>query len=57
MGTVPVQGTAVRDGDGWTVTLVVPKVSKGTPISFAVWDGARQQRDGLKFYSLWYEAQ
>lgn len=48
-------GSAARDGDGWTITLAVPGVTQGTPVSFAIWDGARQQRDGLKFYSLWYE--
>lgn len=51
------QGGAARDDNGWTITLVVPRVRKGTPISFAIWDGARQHRDGLKFYSLWYEVE
>ena len=54
---MPTRGGAARDDNGWTITLVVPKGSKGTPISFAIWDGARQHRDGLKFYSLWYEVE
>ena len=51
------QGKAARDGNGWTITLAVPKVSPGTPICFAIWDGGQQHRDGLKFYSLWYEVE
>ncbi len=54
---MPAQGRSARDDNGWTITLVVPRVIKGTPISFAIWDGARQHRDGLKFYSLWYEVE
>lgn len=53
--SISVPGNGVRDGDGWTVTMVVPGVTRGTPVSFAIWDGGRLHRDGLKFYSLWYE--
>jgi hypothetical protein len=32
------------------------KFSKGStvPISFAIWDGAREDRDGIKFVSTWF---
>lgn len=49
------EGTAVRDGDGWSVVMEVENMMPGTPTCFAVWDGAKEQRDGLKYYSLWYE--
>jgi DMSO reductase family type II enzyme heme b subunit len=42
-----------RDGK-WTVVLEVPSRSEGTPLAFAVWDGRHQDRDGLKFFSVWY---
>lgn len=38
----------------WTVTAVLPDRPDGYPLAFAVWDGARQDRDGLKFFSVWY---
>lgn len=53
--STPVRGNAVSDGDGWTVTMAVQGVVRRTPISFAIWDGGKLHRDGLKFYSLWYE--
>jgi hypothetical protein len=51
----PLAGKSVREGDQWTVTMALPNLILGTPICFAVWDGAREQRDGIKYYSLWYE--
>lgn len=51
------QGRAIREGDGWTLTLTLPSMTPGTPICFAIWDGAKAQRDGLKYFSLWYEVQ
>ena len=38
----------------WTLTAVLPDRPDGYPLAFAVWDGARQDRDGLKFFSIWY---
>jgi hypothetical protein len=48
-------GTASRVSKGWVVVFDVPVPAPGTPCSFAVWDGAREHRDGLKFFSIWYE--
>ncbi len=53
----PLAGKAVREGDHWTVTMAMPHMEPGTPVCFAVWDGAREQRDGIKYYSLWYEVE
>lgn len=53
----PLAGKSVREGDRWTVTMVLPNLTSGTPVCFAVWDGAREQRDGIKYFSLWYEVE
>jgi hypothetical protein len=50
-------GKSVREGDRWTVTMALTDMTPGTPVCFAVWDGAREQRDGIKYFSLWYEVQ
>jgi hypothetical protein len=50
-------GKSVRKGDHWTVTMVLPHMEPGTPVCFAIWDGAKEQRDGIKYYSLWYEVE
>lgn len=50
-------GDAARSDGEWTVTFAVPNLTAGTPICFAVWDGAQLHRDGLKYFSLWYEVQ
>ena len=47
-------GHARRTDEGWDVVLALPDQPESTPISFAVWDGDQAQRDGLKFYSVWY---
>jgi hypothetical protein len=49
------QGNARRDPNGWTVTLALPNMTKQTPVCFAIWDGSKEHRDGLKYFSLWYE--
>jgi hypothetical protein len=36
------------------VTFELPDQADGTPTAFAVWDGATDDRDGLKFFSIWY---
>lgn len=38
----------------WTVVEELPDQPDGTPIAFAIWDGQFQDRDGLKFFSIWY---
>lgn len=56
-GTGSARGAASREGDGWTLVLELPDVPPGTPIAFAIWDGARGHRNGLKYFSLWYEVE
>lgn len=53
----PLEGKMVREDNRWTVTMVLPNVTPGTPVCFAIWDGAREQRDGIKYFSLWYEVE
>jgi hypothetical protein len=50
----PVAHQAEHSGDKWHVTLELPEQPDGTPIAFAVWNGASNDRDGLKFFSIWY---
>jgi dimethylsulfide dehydrogenase subunit gamma/complex iron-sulfur molybdoenzyme family reductase subunit gamma len=38
----------------WALTAALPDQADGTPVAFAVWDGARHDRDGFKFFSVWY---
>jgi hypothetical protein len=38
----------------WTLTLDTPEAPDGYPLAFAVWDGQLGDRDGLKFFSIWY---
>jgi hypothetical protein len=38
----------------WTLTMEVPDQGESYPIAFAVWDGQSGDRDGLKFFSIWY---
>lgn len=38
----------------WTVTLELPDLPDGYPVAFALWDGQFGDRDGLKFFSIWY---
>jgi len=45
-----------RDGV-WQVTLQLPAVPAGVPLAFAVWDGSQQDRDGRKYFSVWYRLQ
>ncbi len=45
---------ARHDGSRWTLTMVLPDPGDGCPVAFAVWDGHAGDRDGLKFFSVWY---
>lgn len=55
----PIRGVTVAHradhADGrWTLTLDLPAQPAGYPLAFALWDGQHQDRDGLKFFSIWY---
>jgi hypothetical protein len=48
-------GHRAEYADGhWALTAALPDKADGTPVAFAVWDGAHNDRDGLKFFSVWY---
>ena len=53
----PEMGRAVHEEGGWTVTLAIPDMKPRTPISFAIWQGSKEQRDGIKYFTVWYEVQ
>ncbi len=48
-------GRSFRKDNGWEAIFVLQECVDSTPICFAVWDGAKQHRNGLKYFSLWYE--
>lgn len=52
----PVRGVAHRRSDGWVVTLSVGPLPRHTPVSFAIFDGHRSHRDGVKYFTVWHEA-
>jgi DMSO reductase family type II enzyme heme b subunit len=41
----------------WAVTLQLPELAPRTPIAVAVWNGEQQDRDGRKYFSVWYKIQ
>ncbi|MBI3694186.1 MAG: hypothetical protein HY238_05020 [Acidobacteria bacterium] len=45
---------AAYAGQKWQVTLELPALPAGTPLSVAIWNGAQQDRDGRKYFSLWH---
>jgi Ethylbenzene dehydrogenase len=45
---------AVHAEGKWTLTLQMPEPADGCPLAFAIWDGQLGDRDGLKFFSIWY---
>ncbi len=52
-----VRGSARRVADDWTVTMALPNLTSQTPVCFALWNGDKDHRDGLKYFSLWYEVE
>ncbi len=38
----------------WSVSFELPDLAKGTPLSFAVWNGSQQDRDGRKYFTVWH---
>jgi DMSO reductase family type II enzyme heme b subunit len=51
----PFPGAARRTVRGWEIVLQLPDLEARTPVSFAIWDGAAGHRDGLKYFTVWYE--
>jgi len=41
------------DKGRWTVVFELPDLAAGTPLAFAVWNGAQKDRDGRKYFSVW----
>jgi hypothetical protein len=52
-----VQHRARHTQAGWILILELPDLPTGYPIAFALWDGEFGDRDGLKFFSVWYVLQ
>lgn len=57
MAGAKLEHRASYDAGAWTLTLVMPNQPDGYPVSFALWDGARGDRDGLKFFTVWHVLQ
>ena len=50
--TFPAKGT--YQSGRWMVTFELPTQPAGTPVAFAVWNGSQEDRDGRKYFSVWY---
>ena len=50
--TFPARG--VYRAGGWSVVLELPDLPGGQQLSFAVWNGSQQDRDGRKYFSVWH---
>lgn len=37
----------------WSVTMQLPKLPQETPLAIAIWNGAQQDRDGRKYFTVW----
>lgn len=59
------RGTTKRTGQGfaangsyhngqWSVTFELPNQVAETAIAFAIWNGSQKDRDGRKYFSVWY---
>ena len=55
MSTTAFPGNASHHAGQWRVVFSIPMKSAAMPMAIAIWDGSRDHRDGLKYYSLWYE--
>jgi len=40
----------------WSVTLQISDMKAGTPFAVAIWNGSQQDRDGRKYFTIWYRA-
>jgi hypothetical protein len=48
---------SVYSGGTWAVTMKLPALPSGTPLSVAVWNGGQQDRDGRKYFTVWYKTE
>lgn len=48
---------AVYDRGGWLAVLEIPMPPPGTPLSFAIWNGSQNDRDGRKYFSVWHRVE
>lgn len=55
MSTTAFPGNASHHAGQWRVIFSIPMTSGAMPLALAIWDGSRDHRDGVKYYSLWYE--
>ena len=55
MSTIAFPGHASHTAGQWQVVFTLPMSAASIPIALAIWDGSKDHRDGLKYYSLWYE--
>lgn len=39
----------------WTVTMQLPELPQGMPLAVAIWNGAQQDRDGRKYFTVWHQ--
>ena len=37
--------------------MQVPELQAGAPFAVAIWNGSQQDRDGRKYFTIWYRAQ
>lgn len=44
-------------GGKWTVTMQISDLKAGAPFAVAIWNGSQQDRDGRKYFTIWYRAQ
>jgi len=44
---------ALYRAGAWQMTMELPDLRAGLPLSLAVWNGAQQDRDGRKYFSVW----
>jgi Ethylbenzene dehydrogenase len=48
---------ATFQNEQWTVTFEMPDQPAGTPMAFAIWNGSQNDRDGRKYFSVWYRVE
>ena len=41
----------------WIVTMQISDLQAGAPFAVAIWNGSQQDRDGRKYFTIWYRAQ